>query len=201
MEIDLPALLTFSLITTFTPGPNTISSAAMALQHGYRRSLPYMLGIVTGFFLMMLASAILSTLLGTLLPSVMWYMKILGALYILYLAYHTLKSSYALQTSHARALGYVRGMLLQLLNPKVIILGLTVYSSFLSAIPKTFVSVPLVSLLLALMSFSAITVWAKFGSIIGKSMQNERRRRVVSSILALLLAYTALSLLLAKHAA
>ncbi|NLA97150.1 MAG: LysE family transporter, partial [Spirochaetales bacterium] len=95
MQIDMLATLTFALITTFTPGPNTISSQAMGLNYGYRRSLPYFFGIATGFFSIMLLSAVLAAALTQLIPSVVTYLTITGSLYILYLAYHVFTSSYS----------------------------------------------------------------------------------------------------------
>ena len=50
-------LISFVIVTTFTPGPNNISSAAMGVAYGYRRTIPYLFGIASGFFLVMLAAA------------------------------------------------------------------------------------------------------------------------------------------------
>ena len=41
MNIDTIPLISFVIVTTFTPGPNNISSAAMGVAYGYRRTLTY----------------------------------------------------------------------------------------------------------------------------------------------------------------
>ena len=43
MNSDLFALMSFVIITTFTPGPNNISSASQGVLFGYRKALPYLI--------------------------------------------------------------------------------------------------------------------------------------------------------------
>ncbi|NCC13709.1 MAG: LysE family translocator [Spirochaetia bacterium] len=196
MEIDLFSTFLFAFITTFTPGPNTISSHAMGMNYGYRRSLPYFAGIATGFFSIMVLSALFATLLQQLMPSVVPLLTILGSLYILYLAYHVFFASYLLSQRAVKALGYSNGLLLQLLNPKVIILGLTVYSTFLKEMDRSPISIILSALVFTLMSFTALTTWALFGLGIARLLKTERTRRIVNAILSLLLVYTAVKMVL-----
>ena len=39
---DLIPLISFVVVTTFTPGPNNISSASMGVLHGYRKTLNFL---------------------------------------------------------------------------------------------------------------------------------------------------------------
>lgn len=191
MEIDLLATFLFAFITTFTPGPNTISSHAMGLNYGYRRSLPYFMGIATGFFSIMLLCSLFATLLQQHVPAVVPMLTIFGSLYILYLAYHVFFASYLLSQRAPKALGYSNGLLLQLLNPKVIILGLTVYSTFLRDMERRAIYLVASALAFTLMSFTALTTWALFGLGISRLLKTERTRRIVNAVLSLLLVYTA----------
>lgn len=196
MQIDILSTLTFALVTIFTPGPNTLSSGAMGMKYGYRRSLPYFLGIATGFFLVMLLCAVLSAVIQQLLANVLPVLTLLGAAYILYLAHHMLFSSYELSSGASKPLGYTKGLLLQVLNPKVIILGLTVYSTFLAGLAHNPLALVSSVLGFTLLSFSALSLWALFGQSISFLLKTEKRRKAVNLILALLLAYTAVSLVL-----
>jgi cysteine/O-acetylserine efflux protein len=94
-SINFGALLSFVLITTFTPGPNNISSSSMGILYGYQRSVNYLLGIASGFFGIMLLSGLISRTLYTLFPAIEGALRIVGALYILWLAYKSLKTSAA----------------------------------------------------------------------------------------------------------
>ncbi len=130
MEIDYVSVFIFTFVTTFTPGPNTISSAMMGIRAGYRRSVPYFLGIATGFFSIMLFGGIFASLLVRVLPEIMQVFTYLGAAYILYLAYRVLHADYTLSKENPKLLDYKDGLLLQLFNPKVVVLALTLYTTF-----------------------------------------------------------------------
>ncbi|KUK85720.1 MAG: Lysine exporter protein (LYSE/YGGA) [candidate division TA06 bacterium 34_109] len=76
--IDFDVLIPFVLITTFTPGPNNLSSASMSINFGIKKTMNYIYGIVTGFFLLLLLCGFFSNLLFTAVPSmepIMWFEK------------------------------------------------------------------------------------------------------------------------------
>ena len=110
--INYGALLSFVLITTFTPGPNNISSSSMGILYGYQKSLNYLLGITSGFFGIMLLSGIISRTVYALFPSIEAVLRIAGALYILWLAYKSLKTSYTFDVESSPPLGFANGVII-----------------------------------------------------------------------------------------
>lgn len=193
-DFNLAAFLTLVIVTTYTPGPNNISSASMGVLHGYKRTLPYILGIFTGFYLIMLICGLISTLVLRVLPSFEVVLRIVGAVYILWLAYHTLKTSYNFQEKDHSALKYWNGLLLQIFNLKVILYGLTIFSTFLAYTAKQPFILILYALFLASNSFASTSLWALFGSVIRKYLHQPRVQQMVNLILALLLVYTAVEI-------
>ena len=190
----MTAFLTFAVVTTFTPGPNNISSSSMGILFGYRKTLPYLIGIVSGFFLIMLLSSIVSSTLYAVLPSIETYMRLIGAGYIVWLAYKTLRSSYQLDGNEAPVLGTRDGFMLQLVNPKGWVYGLTMYTTFLAGItgevPLLFLSV----VFLTCVAFCAISTWTITGATIRRYLRNPKIQQAINIILALLLVYTAISI-------
>lgn len=191
----MSAFMTFVFITTFTPGPNNISSASMGMHYGYRRSLSYMLGIFTGFFLIMCLCSAAAALLQDSIRQFEELLSYAGAAYIGYLAWHTFRAEYEFQQD-SDPLGFFNGLLLQLLNPKVIIYGLMIYTNFLTDLRTGSALLYLSALLLACCSFTSISVWALFGTLIRRFMHSQRTRRVINTVLSLLLFSTAVSLLI-----
>jgi cysteine/O-acetylserine efflux protein len=194
VDINLVPFMSFVLITTFTPGPNNISSTSMGVLYGYRKSLPYLLGIASGFFLVMLLCGFVSTTLLKILPSFEQVLRILGALYIVWLAVGTLRTSYTITTDDQLRRGYLRGALLQLMNMKMIIYGMTIYATFLSTLVQIPVYLLVSAFLLASLAFVSISVWAIFGSVIRTYLQNPKIKAIVNVTLALLLVYSAVEL-------
>jgi cysteine/O-acetylserine efflux protein len=194
--IDFGALIPFALITTFTPGPNNLSCASMGINFGIKKTMPYLFGIITGFFLLLLLCGFFSNLLLTAIPSIEPILRWIGATYILYLAYGTFnKASFSFKEKSDQFLwGFYKGVLLQFINPKGIIYSLTLYSVFLNPLIGNFFYIVLFSLGFALLCFCSILTWALFGAIINQYLHQAKLRIILNSILALLLVYTAIKI-------
>jgi len=193
-QVDFVTLIPFVLITTFTPGPNNISSASMGILYGYRSTLGYLTGIISGFFLVMLLCSFISSILLRLLPSFEGILRIIGAVYILWLAYHTLKASYLFNEEGQQRLGFINGFLLQMLNPKAIVYGLTLYSTFLRPIASKPLLLLVSTVALALTAFCSISMWTLFGAAIRTYFDRPRVKQAFNTVLAILLALTAVEL-------
>jgi len=195
MHIETVPLISFVLVTTFSPGPNNISSASMGVLYGFRGTLAYLVGIAAGFFLVMIGCAWVSSALLAFVPAAEPALRILGALYILWLAYGTARASYDFDASgHQPSMAFRMGFLLQALNPKVIIYGLTLYSTFLAGVARDAWALTLSAALFALTAFSATSSWALGGALIRRYLRHPKIRAAVNFGLVLLLVYTAAEL-------
>ena len=194
MTTSLLPIISYILISSFTPGPANVSSASMAVLHGYKNTLKYQAGLVAGVFLLMLLSGLLSTTLTRNFPSFEPVMRYIGAIYILYLAFGILKASYTFTEKESKPLGFLHGFLLQILNPKLLVYAFTLFSAFLATMTETITALLLVVMLLAMVAFCATSTWALFGTAIKTHLHNPRLKTVINIILSLSLLYTAVSL-------
>jgi cysteine/O-acetylserine efflux protein len=194
MSINLFPLLSYVLISTFTPGPSNISSASIAVQQGYKNTLNYQGGLAAGVFFVMLLSGWISTTLLGIFPALEPALRYVGAGYILYLALGILKASYTFTDQNVKPLGFVHGLVLQVLNPKLIVYAFTLFSAFLAPITNNVALLVLVVVLLAATSFGATSVWAIFGTAINTYLHNPRLKAIVNILLSLSLVYTAIAL-------
>jgi cysteine/O-acetylserine efflux protein len=194
MTTSLLPIISYILISSFTPGPSNISSASLAVLHGYKNTLRYQAGLAAGVFLLMLLSGLLSTTLARTFPAFEPVMRYAGAIYILYLAFGILKASYTFTEKDSKPLGFLHGFLLQILNPKLFIYAFTLFSAFLATINKSVTVLLLVVMLLAVVAFCATSTWALFGTAIKTHLHNPRLKTVINIILSLSLLYTAVSL-------
>ncbi len=190
MVIDL-ALVSFVLIAIFTPGPSNVSSASMGILYGYRLTVTYLIGLATGAFLMFTLSGVLAGAFLSLIPTLEPILRVIGASYILYLAYMILRASYHFDGEDAPPVGLTQGILLQVLNPKLIVFGLTLFSTMLTPITDNLLLVIVAALLLTAITFCATSVWALFGSLLKHYLRQPRVALVVNLVLALFLVYSA----------
>jgi cysteine/O-acetylserine efflux protein len=194
MSTNLFPLLSYVLISTFTPGPSNISSASVAVLHGYKNTLNYQGGLAAGVFFVMILIGWISTTLLSVFPALEPVLRYIGAGYILYLALGVLKASYTFADQNVKPLGFVNGLLLQVLNPKLIVYAFTLFSAFLALITNNVALVVLVAVLLAATSFGATSVWALFGTAIKTYLHNPHLKATVNILLSLSLVYTAIAL-------
>jgi len=194
MIATLLPVISYVLISSFTPGPSNISSASLALLHGYRNTLKYQAGLAAGVFLLMLLSGLLSTTLATTFPAFEPIMRYAGAAYILYLAFGILKASYTFTEGDAKPLGFIHGFMLQILNPKLFVYAFTLFSAFLATLTNHAAFLLLIVLLLAAISFCATSTWALFGTAIKTLLHHPRLNMIINALLSLSLVYTAVSL-------
>jgi len=191
---SLLPVLSYILISSFTPGPSNISSASLAVLHGYKNTLRYQAGLAAGVFLLMFMSGLLSTTLVRNFPAVEPILRYLGAVYILYLAFGILKASYTFTETESKPLGFLHGLTLQLLNPKLFIYAFTLFSAFLASMTKDVTILLGVVTFLAVVAFCAASTWALFGTAIKTHLHNPHLKTVINIILSLSLVYTAISL-------
>ena len=188
------AFLTYAVITAATPGPNNIMSMSNAGRLGFRRALPFNLGIWVGFTIVMALCTLFCTALSALIPAIRLPMLVLGAAYMLYLAWGTFRSSDVIQEDHSRE-GFLSGLLLQFINPKIYLYGVMSMEAYILPYYGGQPAVLLFfALLLAFIGFAFTLAWAAFGSVF--RLLFSRHARVVNTIMALLLVYCAVSLFL-----
>jgi len=194
ISANLFSLVSYVLISTFTPGPSNLSSASMGVLHGYKNSLKYQVGLAAGVFGVMLLSGEISATLLSIFPALEPALRYVGAAYILYLAFGILRASYIFAEQDANRLGFAHGLALQILNPKLIVYAFTLFAAFLAPITNNVALLVLAAVLLSATSFGATSVWALFGTAIKTYLHNPRLKAAANIILSLLLVYAAIEL-------
>ena len=87
----------------------------------FLQSVCFNLGILAGFTVVMSVCTAFSATLYSYLPEVKIVMQILGAAYMLYLAWKVWKSSSELNADGGKEASFFSGMILQFANPKIYI--------------------------------------------------------------------------------
>lgn len=119
----------FSTIILATPGPAVISLLYSGVNYGFRKSLPYLFGILAGFVFTLAVCALGA---GALLEFAGVYAALKWAMlgYIFYLAFRIATSAPLDGGGDARPLHFLQGVLLNLLNPKAYTAALSAISQF-----------------------------------------------------------------------
>lgn len=178
------ALLALATAGSFTPGPNTTLSAALAAQGGLRNAWRFVCAVPLGWALML---AMCSTALGALLQQYVWLHQLLQwscAAYLMLLAARLWASPTAQGPGALGPVGLGQGVLLQLLNGKAWILTFAVVGGWIA--PSTQPAWRAAQVIPVLMAFALVSnaAYALLGATLGS-------RATVVRGLAVLLALSA----------
>ncbi|MGD9570131.1 MAG: LysE family transporter [Sedimentibacter sp.] len=191
---NFSAFLSYVIITTFTPGPNNIMSMTNASKYGFKKSLPFNVGVFFGFFVIIALCSFFSATLFNLIPSIKPIMTYIGVAYILWLAWKTYKSEPHGNKENGKSTNtFFAGFILQFVNLKVILYGITIVSTFIIPYYNSALMLAFFSAILAFVGFVSTCCWSLFGSILQKFFVNHSK--AVNIVMALLLVYCAITLL------
>lgn len=181
-----PALF-MSLVIMGSPGPATISLVAAASVQGVRRSVPYLVGIILGTTLVLVAvaSGITAALLA--IPAVGSALTAISAAYILWLAFRIATTPpVSEQTAGQRPFSLAGGALLGLGNPKAWIAIAAVFASAHLADAAATDAAVKIAVLTAMIIVICAT-WLLAGTSLTPLLRHPQRARVVNAALAVLL--------------
>jgi cysteine/O-acetylserine efflux protein len=184
------AFITYVLVTTFTPGPNNMMAMSNGLHDGFRKTMGFLFGILTGFFFVMLLCGYLNFALVSVLPKARFWLNLFGTGYMIYLGIHIALTKQNEQTEIEHPLNtFKAGMFLQFLNLKLILYGITVFSNFIIPFHQDIPTLTLYTIVLAMIGFIATTCWTAFG--VAFRAVFSKYSRVINISLGLLLIYSA----------
>lgn len=191
LEIFL-ALFIFAFVSSVTPGPNNLMLLASGVNFGFRRTIPHMLGIGVGFFVLLMAIGFgLGALLETV-PSFYAILKFAGGAYMLYLAWKIATSRSIGETGEpgkGRPMTFLQAAAFQWVNPKAWVMAVTGIATYASH-DNYYVAVLLVSVAFAIVNLPSVSVWAGFGTLLRNWLSDPVRLRWFNIVMALLLVFS-----------
>lgn len=198
---ELLALLAFCTAMSFSPGPNTTLSTALAANHGLRRALRFCLAVPTGWTLLMVACGLGLGALVTGVPALNWAIKVAGAAYMLWLAFKLAGANQLTQIDAARLdVTFAQGVGLQFLNIKAWMLALTLTAGWVvnaagqpAANPGERLAI--ISAIMVVFAFASNFMYALLGSLLRQWLSQGARLLWFNRVLALVLAATAVWML------
>ena len=138
---SLPVLSAFTvaaLILTLTPGPDMTLFLGRALSQGRAAGMAAMFGAATGVVIHTLLAAFGISALIQASPNGFLALKIVGALYLLWLAIQAIREGSAFSLEEAKTKpksltsNWLTGIGINLLNPKIILFFITFLPQFIS---------------------------------------------------------------------
>ena len=192
------ALILYYFVMYVTPGPNNAMVLTSGLKFGFLKTIPHISGITIGHVIQLILVCFGLGQIFIFFPIIQEILKILCALYIIYLGYKILGSINPIQEDGARPLKFYEAALFQIVNPKAWTISSMAASGFLPKDGSLILSILFISFVALLICPISITPWAAFGSAIKNLVKNNKIKVLIEYFLAFLLLITAILIVLDK---
>ncbi len=192
------ALISFYFVMYVTPGPNNAMVLTSGIKFGFLKTIPHMSGITIGHVLQTIVVCLGLGKIFQMFPEIQDILKIICALYLLYLGYKIIGSFSKIKNDGSRPLKFYEASLFQLVNPKAWTISTMVASGFLPKDERLIISILFISITALIICPLSISVWAAFGSGIRNLVKNNKKKAFVEYFLAILLLTTAIMIVIEK---
>ncbi|SDT34039.1 LysE family translocator [Pseudomonas granadensis] len=200
MTLSLDLLLgfaLFALVTSITPGPNNTMLLASGVNFGFNRTIPHMLGITCGFFVLVVAVGFGLGAVFQNYPILYTILRYVGAAYLLYLAWKIAHSGPVGDNveGEARPISYLGAAAFQWVNPKAWIMAIGAISTY-TPMQGYFINVVVIAAVFAIINLPSVGLWAACGTLLRNVLKEPRWLRVFNWGMAALLVISLYPLLL-----
>jgi threonine/homoserine/homoserine lactone efflux protein len=194
---ELAALLAFCTAMSFSPGPNTTLSTALAANLGLKRALRFCVAVPAGWTLLMIASGLGLGSLVLGVPALRWSVTLFGVAYMLWLAWRLSRAGELAEVDASRLdVSFWQGVGLQFLNIKAWLLALTLTAGWVvnaagQPAPNPGERLVIICGVMLVFAFSSNFTYALAGSLLRNWLAQGRRLLWFNRALALVLVVTA----------
>ena len=192
------ALISYYFVMYVTPGPNNAMVLTSGLKFGFFKSIPHIIGITIGHVTQLILVCFGLGRIFILFPLLQDILKILCAIYLLYLGYKIIGSFNKINQDGSRPLKFHEAALFQIVNPKAWTISSMAASSFLPKDGNLSLSILFISFVALVICPISISPWAAFGSAIKNLVNNNTIKVIIEYFLAFLLLITAILIVLDK---
>lgn len=178
----------FAFASSITPGPNNMMLLSSGVNYGFKRTIPHMLGISTGHFVMLLAIAAGLDQFFQAFPIGYQVMKVVGFSYLLYLAWRIAFNQAPLKRgeSAGHPLGFMGAALFQWVNPKALLMAITYFSTYMPIhASNTFIF--FTCLMFTAINLPCLGAWVLLGTQLERVLSKPQQRQTFNVVMALLL--------------
>ena len=186
------ALVRFYFVMYVTPGPNNAMVLASGLKFGFLKSIPHMTGITIGHVTQLILVCLGLGKIFQIFPQLQNILKILCAIYLIYLGYKIIGSFSKIKDDDSRPLKFYEAALFQIVNPKAWTISSMAASGFLPKDGNLIISILFISCIALIICPISISPWAAFGSGIKNLVKNNKIKVIIEFFLAFLLLITAI---------
>ena len=174
MHPEILSLSLFMFVTSCSPGPNNVVASHSGFNHGIKKSVPLMLGVIFGFTTMLAIVNFGLINIFNLYPIIQKILIGTGTIFLIYLSYKISFSKSSDKKNDLKPVNFTETFLYQFLNPKGVIVAVIAVSTYTES-GINFMNYSLWMLGIAfLFAIISIIFWTFLGKFMRKFATNEK---------------------------
>lgn len=186
------AIFIFALVATITPGPNNIMLMSSGSTYGYVKTLPLLVGIVSGFMAMFISVGFGFSVVFKLYPYSLTIIKYIGFTYLIYLSWKIATTDTQAIDSDKSRVGFLSIFFFQWLNPKSWIVVTSSLGAYVKPQGSYAYQVMQIIFIFFIAALISSHTWVGFGQFLKRWLNNAHRQKLFNRAMALLLIATIL---------
>ena len=187
MHPEILSLSLFMLVTSCSPGPNNVIASHSGFNHGIKKSIPLMFGVIFGFTTMLAVINFGLINIFNIYPIIQKILIGSGTIFLIYLSYKISFSKSSNQQENLKPVNFIETFFYQFLNPKGVIVAIIAVSSYIES-GENFIRYSLWMLGVAfLFAIISIIFWTLIGKFMRKFATNDKFIKWFNYAMSLLL--------------
>ncbi len=187
MHPEILSMALFWIVTAYTPGPNNVIASYSGFNFGIKKTLPHIFGVTFGFTFLIFLLTIGLVNVFKIFPLIQVSLKYLGSIFLIYLAYKIYFSKIDNEKKNDNPVKFIETFLFQFLNPKGVLIGIIIVSTYVDHGENYIVYATQVVLFAFIVSLSSITFWTFVGKYLRKFATNEKFIKYFNCVMSVLL--------------
>ena len=174
MHPEILSLSLFMFVTSCSPGPNNVVASHSGFNHGIKKSIPLMLGVIFGFTTMLAVVNFGLINIFNIYPIIQKILIGTGTIFLIYLSYKISFSKSSNKKENLKPVNFIETFLYQFLNPKGVIVAIIAVSTYVES-GVNFMNYSFWMLGVAfLFAIISIIFWTFLGKFMRKFATNEK---------------------------
>jgi threonine/homoserine/homoserine lactone efflux protein len=174
MDLELVPLILFGIAAGFSPGPNNIVTSYSAFNFGFTKTIPTMLGVISGWTLLSILLVLGSGIIFKKFEELQIIIKIFGSVYLIFLAYKISFIKTKKKEKKSEPITFLNTFFFQFVNPKSIIAGLTAISLFIDTQNNYLKDSIIFIIVMFFIAIGSQATWCLMGTYLRKFATSEK---------------------------
>ena len=180
-------VLTFAMTAAITPGPNNIILSTNAVNYGFKKTIPLMMGVFFGFLSILTLCLLGIGKIYQSFPAIAAIVKTVATCFLVYLSFRIFFSSSFSDGRNSKKFSFMDIYFFQIVNPKAMTVSMSSSAVFIQNKFSYQIEFTLIFVCFVISTSTSAIAWAAIGHSFRKYLNDKKKIIMFNRIMAILL--------------